>query len=233
MLSSFFPTNDWQSFFTEQHQKDYFKNLEKTLANKTAKATVYPLSKDIFSAFNHTSRADTKVVILGQDPYHGENQAHGLAFSVQEGVKVPPSLKNIYKALEQDDVAFTTPSHGYLVDWAKQGVMLLNAVLTVEQGNANAHAGIGWETFTDAVIAEINQQSTPCVFMLWGGPAQKKGEQIDSQKHLVLTAPHPSPLSAYRGFFDCHHFSLANNWLKAQNREPINWQLSEKQSSLF
>ena len=174
--------------------------------------------------------SDVKVVILGQDPYHGvgndnEPQAHGLAFSVNPTIKIPPSLRNIYKELETDVDGFISPNHGYLSDWAKQGVLLLNTVLTVKQGQAHSHAKLGWEKFTDAIIEAINLQNDGCVFVLWGSHAQKKGKNIDANKHCVLNGPHPSPLSAYRGFFGCKHFSKANEWLKRNDKEIINWKL--------
>ena len=171
-----------------------------------------------------TPLAKVKVVVLGQDPYHGAKQAHGLSFSVLPGIKVPPSLQNIYKAQTQD-LGIIQPNHGCLLAWAQQGVLLLNAVLTVEAAKANSHQGKGWEQFTDKAIGVINEQTRGVVFMLWGSYAQKKVALVDANKHLILTAPHPSPLSAYRGFFDCQHFSKANAWLAKQGKAPINWQL--------
>ena len=223
----------WQKIIAHEQQQDYFKKLTSEVKKQRLSGEViFPLEEDVFSAFASVDLSDVKVVILGQDPYHGvgkngESQAHGLAFSVRKGIKVPPSLVNIYKELTQDITDFKTPEHGYLVEWAEQGVLLLNTVLTVKQGQAHSHAKLGWETFTDKIIAEINQHNQGCVFLLWGSHAQKKGKSIDQQKHLVLAGPHPSPLSAYRGFFGCQHFSKANQWLVAQNRSAINWQISE------
>mgnify|MGYP003668877731 CR=1 FL=1 len=223
----------WQKIIAHEQQQDYFQQLSKTVAQqRTNGEVVFPLEEDVFSAFSTVDLSDVKVVILGQDPYHGlgksgESQAHGLAFSVRKGIKVPPSLVNIYKELSQDITDFTVPKHGYLTEWAQQGVLLLNTVLTVKQGQAHSHAKLGWETFTDKIIAELNQHNIGCVFVLWGSHAQKKGKNIDQQKHLVLSGPHPSPLSAYRGFFGCQHFSKANAWLQTQNKAVINWQISD------
>ncbi|TNF11594.1 MAG: uracil-DNA glycosylase, partial [Vibrionaceae bacterium] len=177
-----------------------------------------------FNAFRFTEFNQVKVVILGQDPYHGPNQAHGLCFSVQPGIKTPPSLVNMYKELAQDIPGFQIPNHGYLKSWAEQGVLLLNTVLTVEQGQAHSHANTGWETFTDRVIDALNQNGQGIVFLLWGSHAQKKGRMIDRQRHHVLMAPHPSPLSAHRGFLGCRHFSQTNQLLEQQGKAPINWQ---------
>ncbi|MCR1567731.1 uracil-DNA glycosylase, partial [Mixta sp.] len=185
--------------------------------------TVYPPKEDVFNAFRLTELNQVKVVILGQDPYHGPNQAHGLAFSVRPGVAVPPSLMNMYKELESDIPGFQRPNHGFLESWAKQGVLLLNTVLTVEAGKAHSHARFGWETFTDRVIAAINENRENVVFLLWGSHAQKKGSIIDTKRHHVLKAPHPSPLSAHRGFFDCKHFSRTNAILSQQGETPIDW----------
>ena len=179
----------------------------------------------MFNAFKYTAFDDVKVVILGQDPYHGPNQAHGLAFSVKPEVAIPPSLLNMYKELAQDIAGFHMPTNGYLVKWAEQGVLLLNTVLTVERGLAHSHANLGWETFTDRVVAALNKHRENLVFLLWGSHAQKKGQMIDRTRHLVLTAPHPSPLSAHRGFFGCHHFSQTNDYLKAQGQQAIDWQI--------
>ena len=223
----------WQKIIAHEQQQDYFQQLSKVVAQqRTNGEVVFPLEEDVFSAFSTVDLSDVKVVILGQDPYHGlgksgESQAHGLAFSVRKGIKVPPSLVNIYKELSQDITDFTVPKHGYLTEWAQQGVLLLNTVLTVKQGQAHSHAKLGWETFTDKIIAELNQHNIGCVFVLWGSHAQKKGKNIDQQKHLVLSGPHPSPLSAYRGFFGCQHFSKANAWLQTQNKAVINWQISD------
>jgi uracil-DNA glycosylase len=223
----------WQKIIAREQQQDYFQQLSKEIALQRANGEVIlPAEEDVFNAFSTLDLANVKVVILGQDPYHGlgksgESQAHGLAFSVRKGIKVPPSLANIYKELKQDITDFSTPHHGYLHEWAQQGVLLLNTVLTVKQGQAHSHAKLGWEHFTNKIIAEINQHNAGCVFLLWGSHAQKKGKNIDQQKHLVLNGPHPSPLSAYRGFFGCQHFSKANLWLKAHNKTAINWQISD------
>ena len=223
----------WQKIIAHEQQQGYFQVLAKEVAEQRANGEVIlPLADDVFNAFSTVDLPNVKVVILGQDPYHGlgqsgESQAHGLAFSVRKGIKVPPSLVNIYKELSQDITDFTTPTHGYLNEWAQQGVLLLNTVLTVKQGQAHSHAKLGWETFTDNIIAEINLHNAGCVFLLWGSHAQKKGKNINQQQHLVLNGPHPSPLSAYRGFFGCQHFSKANQWLQAQKKNAINWQISE------
>lgn len=223
----------WQKIIANEQQQDYFQKLSTEVSQQRSNGEVIlPLEADVFSAFSSIDLADVKVVILGQDPYHGlgkngESQAHGLAFSVRKGIKVPPSLVNIYKELAQDITDFKTPSHGYLVEWAEQGVLLLNTVLTVKQGQAHSHAKLGWEIFTDNIITELNKHNAGCVFLLWGSHAQKKGKSIDKNKHYVLNGPHPSPLSAYRGFFGCQHFSKANQWLKSQNKSMINWQVSD------
>jgi uracil-DNA glycosylase len=216
----------WQDLLAQQQAQTYFQHLNSELAKRRAEGrAIYPPESDIFAAFSFKDLAQINVVILGQDPYHGHGQAHGLAFSVHRHHKVPPSLVNIYKELSTDIADFTIPSHGCLTAWAQQGVLLLNSVLTVEQGQANAHAKLGWHKFTDAVIAAINAQNSGCVFMLWGLPAQKKGRHIDSEKHCILTAPHPSPLSVYRGFYGCRHFSIANQWLAAHKKTTIDWRL--------
>lgn len=208
---------------TEKEQPYFIETLKMVAQERAAGVTVYPPKEDVFNAFRLTELGDVKVVILGQDPYHGPNQAHGLAFSVRPGVAVPPSLLNMYKELEQDIPGFTRPNHGFLESWAKQGVLLLNTVLTVEAGKAHSHARFGWETFTDRVIAVINEQRENVVFLLWGSHAQKKGSIIDTQRHHVLKAPHPSPLSAHRGFFGCKHFSRTNEILAQQGETPIDW----------
>ncbi|HDR1934195.1 TPA: uracil-DNA glycosylase, partial [Pasteurella multocida] len=211
---------------TEKTQP-YFKHiLDQVHQVRASGKIVYPPPKEVFSAFQLTEFEAVKVVIIGQDPYHGPNQAHGLAFSVKPGVVPPPSLMNMYKELTQDIEGFQIPNHGYLVPWAEQGVLLLNTVLTVEQGKAHSHASFGWETFTDRVIAALNAQREKLVFLLWGSHAQKKGQFIDRQKHCVFTAPHPSPLSAHRGFLGCRHFSKTNAYLMAQGLSPIQWQLA-------
>jgi uracil-DNA glycosylase len=216
----------WKSFIQQEQQKPYYQQLrQQILAREAQGAVIYPPKSQIFTAFKYADIHEINVVILGQDPYHGEGQAHGLAFSVLPGVKVPPSLANIYKELAIEFSDFQLPNHGCLTHWAEQGVMLLNNVLTVEKASAHAHAGLGWEIFTDAAIEIINQQNDGCVFMLWGSPAQKKGQKIDENKHLVLKSPHPSPLSAYRGFFGCNHFIQANQWLEERGKTPIHWQV--------
>jgi len=217
--------DDWMAYLGAEFQQPYMLRLKAFLQQeKAAGKVIYPHSSHWFNAFAQTPLARVKVVVLGQDPYHGANQAHGLSFSVLPGVKVPPSLQNIYQA-QQQDLGIVQPDHGCLLTWAQQGVLLLNAVLTVEANKANSHQGKGWEKFTDQVIRVINEQAKGVVFMLWGSYAQKKAAFVDTSKHLVLTAPHPSPLSAYRGFFDCGHFSKANAWLEKQGKTPINWQL--------
>lgn len=214
----------WHDVLAEEKEKPYFVETLKAVANeRAAGVTVYPPQKDVFNAFRLTELGDIKVVILGQDPYHGPNQAHGLAFSVLPGVSIPPSLLNMYKELEQDISGFVRPTHGFLESWATQGVMLLNTVLTVEASKAHSHARFGWETFTDNVISAINQHREGVIFLLWGSHAQKKGSIIDTQRHHVLKAPHPSPLSAHRGFFGSKHFSQANALLSQSGQSPIDW----------
>lgn len=209
----------------QEQTQPYLQDIQQFIAKERAAGKViYPVETDVFSAFDDTPLADIKVVILGQDPYHGPHQAHGLSFSVLPGVKVPPSLRNIYKELASD-VDVTIPDHGYLTAWAKQGVLMLNTVLTVEQGKAHSHAKLGWERFTDQVMACINEYGQGVVFLLWGAHAQKKGALINQQRHHILTAAHPSPLSAYRGFLGCQHFSKTNQLLTQQGKAPINWQL--------
>jgi uracil-DNA glycosylase len=216
----------WQDVIGEEKQKPYFKQILSYVEQRRQEGiVVYPSAPDMFNAFKLTSFEQTKVVILGQDPYHGPNQAHGLCFSVLGNVKQPPSLVNIFKELESDIEGFQIPSHGNLAAWAEQGVLLLNTVLTVEQGQAHSHANIGWETFTDRVIEQINQHKEGVIFMLWGSHAQKKGARIEQKRHRVLQSVHPSPLSAYRGFFGCKHFSQANQFLESSGRSPINWQV--------
>jgi len=215
----------WKSVIKKEFSQDYMKQLREFLmAEKKAGKCIFPKEDEYFNAMNFTPFDKVKVVILGQDPYHGPKQAHGLSFSVQPGVKIPPSLKNIYKEIEQD-LGIQQPDHGCLETWAKQGVLLLNSVLTVTQGQAGAHQGKGWEMFTDNIIKKLSEQREKIVFMLWGSYAHKKGQVIDTKKHLVLKSPHPSPLSAYRGFFGCQHFSKSNQYLEAQGAEPINWEL--------
>ncbi|RCU51812.1 uracil-DNA glycosylase [Corallincola holothuriorum] len=216
----------WQELIEQEKQQAYFQQTLQAVEHaRRSGVTVYPPHEQVFEAFQATGLEQLKVVILGQDPYHGPAQAHGLCFSVQHGVTPPPSLKNIYKELANDVSGFQIPTHGNLRPWAEQGVLLLNTVLTVEAGKAHSHAKFGWETFTDAVIAKINQHQQDIVFMLWGAHAQKKGRMIDRQRHTVLEAPHPSPLSAHRGFFGCGHFSQANDRLVALGKNPIQWQV--------
>ncbi|MDW4576917.1 uracil-DNA glycosylase [Atlantibacter hermannii] len=217
-------TLTWHDVLADEKQQPYFLNTLKTVEEERANGvTIYPPAKDVFNAFRFTELGDIKVVILGQDPYHGPNQAHGLAFSVRPGIQPPPSLVNMYKELEGSITGFVRPSHGYLESWARQGVMLLNTVLTVRAGQAHSHARLGWETFTDKVISLINQHREGVVFMLWGSHAQKKGAMIDRERHYVLQAPHPSPLSAHRGFFGCGHFVKANDYLAQRGETPIDW----------
>ncbi|KOO14652.1 uracil-DNA glycosylase [Vibrio xuii] len=216
----------WHDVIGVEKQQEYFQQtLSFVGAERAAGKVVFPPASDVFNAFKATEFADVKVVIIGQDPYHGPNQAHGLCFSVLPGVKTPPSLVNMYKELAQDIEGFEIPPHGYLQSWAQQGVLLLNTVLTVEQGKAHSHAKSGWETFTDKVIEAINQHQSGVVFLLWGAHAQKKGRFIDRDKHHVLSGPHPSPLSAHRGFFGCGHFSQTNTILASQGQSTIQWQL--------
>ncbi|UQV22088.1 uracil-DNA glycosylase [Vibrio sp. J383] len=216
----------WESIINDERDKEYFQSvLAFVEQQRNSGKTVYPPQEQVFSAFDMTPFESVRVVILGQDPYHGAKQAHGLAFSVLPGVKIPPSLRNMYKELAQDIDGFEIPSHGYLDTWASQGVLMLNTVLTVEEAKAHSHAKCGWETFTDTIIAELNQRSEPIIFLLWGAHAQKKGQAIDADKHHVLVAPHPSPLSARRGFFGCQHFSMTNELLSSINQQPIDWTL--------
>lgn len=214
--------NDWDKQLEEEMAKPYFNDLRYALAKEYKLHTVYPSKENLFQALKLTSYEHTKVVILGQDPYHGPGQAHGLSFSVLPGVRIPPSLSNIYKELHSD-LGMPIPNNGYLVPWAKQGVLLLNTVLTVREGQANSHKGLGWERFTDAVIEKLDERDKPAVFILWGSHAQKKGAFIDRSKHLVLESVHPSPLSAHRGFFGSKPFSQTNTFLKEHGMEPIDW----------
>jgi len=219
---------EWLRLLESEFEQPYMIALKRfLLERKAAGAEIYPPGDLIFNALDSTPPSRVRVVILGQDPYHGPGQAHGLCFSVRPGVRIPPSLLNIFKEL-QDDVGFVIPGHGCLQSWADHGVLLLNAVLTVERGQAGAHQGKGWERFTDRVVEVVNGGERPVVFMLWGSQAQRKGAGIDRNRHLVLTAPHPSPLSAHRGFFGCKHFSRSNRWLDAQGMTPVDWSLPEK-----
>ncbi len=216
---------DWLEAVGGEFKKPYYKNLYEFVKKEYSTHVVYPPSEDIFNALHFTALKDVKVLILGQDPYHEPGQAHGLSFSVLPGkADTPPSLQNIYKELN-DDLGCYIPNNGYLKKWADQGVLMLNTVLTVRAHAANSHQGKGWEQFTDAIIQAVNKKDEPVVYMLWGRPAQMKRSMLDNPKHLVLTAPHPSPLSAYRGFFGCKHFSKANEFLKANGLEPIDWQI--------
>ena len=217
---------NWQDALSAEQQQPYFQALiHKVQQERADGKTVYPPEAEVLQAFAATPLADIKVVILGQDPYHGPEQANGLAFSVRTGVKIPPSLRNMYKELSSDIEGFQIPSHGNLNHWAEQGVLLLNTVLTVEAGQAHSHAKWGWERYTDKVVDVINQHQQNVVFLLWGSHAQKKGAMIDRSRHLVLEAVHPSPLSAHRGFFGCQHFSLTNQYLEETGQAPIHWQV--------
>lgn len=220
-------TNDWLDAIGDEFHKEYYKNLYKFVKDEYNHCVVYPNADNIFNAFHLTPLEKVKVVIIGQDPYHGENQAHGLCFSVQPSVAVPPSLVNIYKELH-DDLGYEVPNNGYLEEWAEQGVLLLNTVLTVRAHQAGSHQGKGWEQFTDAVIHAVNAQDRPVVFILWGRPAQMKKRMLTNPEHLILEAPHPSPLSAYRGFFGSKPFSKTNDFLIANGVEPINWKISNR-----
>lgn len=216
--------NDWLEALQDEFKKPYYRKLFETVKQEYNSRHIFPPADDLFNAFHLTPLHKVKVVILGQDPYHNHNQAHGLCFSVKKGVETPPSLVNIYKELK-DDLGCTIPDHGCLTNWANQGVLLLNTVLTVRAHQANSHRGIGWEEFTDAAIMALNAQDRPMVFMLWGAPAQRKKSMLHNPEHLILEAPHPSPLSAYRGFFGCRHFSRANEFLEEHNAEPVDWQI--------
>lgn len=216
--------NDWDTILADEWQKPYYRQLHDFLKSEYSSKCIYPNMYDIFNALKYTSFADTKVVIIGQDPYHGAGQAHGLCFSVKKGVAVPPSLRNIYKELH-DDVGFIIPPHGELTSWAKQGILLLNTVLTVREGCPNSHKGKGWEIFTDRVISELNNKQTPVVFLLWGANAEQKGRLITNPIHKKLITVHPSPLSASRGFIGCRHFSKTNKLLAEAGLTPINWQI--------
>ena len=216
--------NDWDDVLGEEFDKDYYQQLRRFLDAEYKNKTIYPLPQFIYTALKLTPYKDTKVVILGQDPYHEPNQAHGLAFSVNKGVMVPPSLQNIYKELH-DDLGCSIPNHGFLISWAKQGVLLLNTVLTVQAHRANSHRGQGWEELTDTIIRKINAKDEPVVFILWGSNARSKKAFITNKKHLILESVHPSPLSAYNGFFGSRPFSKTNNFLIANGEDPIDWQI--------
>lgn len=216
--------NDWDQILEKEFEKDYYLKLRSFLDEEYKSKTIYPLAKNIYSALRLTPYKDVKVVILGQDPYHEENQAHGLSFSVNKGVKIPPSLENIYKELKNDLNCYI-PNNGYLIKWASQGVLLLNTVLTVEQHKANSHSGKGWEILTDKIIASLNNKDVPVVFILWGRNARNKKSLINNPKHLIIESAHPSPLSAYNGFFGSKPFSKTNSFLKKNNLKEIDWQI--------
>lgn len=220
-------TNDWLPALQEEFKKPYYRKLYQFVGEEYTRTTIYPPADDIFNALHLTPLSQVKVLILGQDPYHNAGQAHGLCFSVKPEVDIPPSLENIYKELESD-LGCYIPDNGYLVKWAQQGVLMLNTVLTVRAHQANSHQGQGWEQFTDAIIQAVNAQDRPIVYLLWGKPAQSKIPMLTNPKHLILKAPHPSPLSAYRGFFGCKHFSQANQFLEEHGVEPIDWQIENK-----
>ncbi|MDD6467263.1 MAG: uracil-DNA glycosylase [Erysipelotrichaceae bacterium] len=216
--------NEWTPFLKAEFEQPYFKQLSAFLREQYATKTIYPPRLEVFSSFEHADMKDIKVVILGQDPYHQPHQAHGMCFSVRKGVKIPPSLMNIYKEIH-DDLGYEIPSHGYLMDWANQGVLLLNTVLTVEYNQAFSHRNQGWEIFTDHVLQKLNTLDQPMVFLLWGRPAQNKAAFLNNPNHLVLKAAHPSPLSAYQGFFGCRHFSKSNRFLIEHGCSPIDWRI--------
>ena len=216
--------NSWDALLEEEFSKDYYKDLQSFLAEEYENHIIHPEKDEIFSALMATSYENTRVVIFGQDPYHGENQAHGMAFSVKVGVEIPPSLRNMYKELNQE-LGCYIPNHGCLEKWAKQGVLLLNSALTVRDGEANSHKGKGWEKVTDKITTILNNRREPVIFILWGNDARKKEELITNPQHIILSAAHPSPLSASRGFFGCGHFKKVNSILKALNQKPIDWQI--------
>ena len=222
-------SNDWLQPLSDEFKKPYYKDLYNKVVEEYSSHQIFPPSDEIFNALNYTELSKVKVVIIGQDPYHNDGQAHGLCFSVKPDVDIPPSLVNIYKEL-QNDMNCYIPDNGYLKKWADQGVLMLNSVLTVRAHNANSHKGIGWEQFTDAVIRVLNQQDRPIIYLLWGKPAQNKAAQVTNTIQLLLKAPHPSPLSAYRGFFGCKHFSKCNDYLKSNGIEPIDWQIENIKS---
>ena len=215
---------DWAAALAPEFSKPYYKDLYAFVRSEYTNGQVFPPPADLFTAVHLTPLSNVKVVILGQDPYHNVGQAHGLSFSVRKGIEIPPSLENIYKELH-DELGCTIPAHGCLEKWAAQGVLLLNAVLTVRAHRAHSHAGHGWETFTDAAIRAVNREDRPIVFLLWGRDARNKKSMLTNPKHLILEAPHPSPLSAYRGFFGCGHFKRANEFLAANGETPIDWQI--------
>ena len=216
--------NDWLEPLKPEFSKEYYKNLFYTLKNEYSNNIIFPDSNDIFNAFHLTPLSKVKVVIIGQDPYHESGQAHGLSFSVKPGIDIPPSLANIYKELH-DEMGTYIPNNGYLEKWAKEGVLLLNTILTVRAHSAMSHCKIGWQEFTDAAIRAVNEQDRPIVYLLWGKPAREKAKMLNNPKHLVLETVHPSPLSAYRGFFGCGHFKKANEFLIENGETPIDWQI--------
>lgn len=216
--------NEWDELLAEEFKKDYYLQLRRFLISEYNSRTIYPPMNDIFNALKATSYSDVKAVILGQDPYHGAGQAHGMCFSVKKGTPPPPSLQNIFKEI-QSELGLPIPPHGELTAWAQSGVLLLNTVLTVREGMANSHRGHGWEILTDRIIELLNERETPIVFLLWGGNARAKAKLIDNPKHLVLQCAHPSPLSAHNGFFGCGHFIKANEFLQSNGIEPINWSI--------
>ena len=216
--------NEWLEYLKPEFSNPYYKELFEFVKNEYATKVIYPPSGDIFSALDHTSIKNVKIVLLGQDPYHEEGQAHGMSFSVRPGIKIPPSLQNMYKELHEE-LGLYIPNNGYLEKWANQGVLLLNTCLTVRSGAANSHKGKGWEQFTDAIIKAVNEQDRPIVYFLWGSNARSKKSLITNKKHLVLESVHPSPLSAYNGFFGCGHFKKANEFLKEHGIKPIDWQI--------
>lgn len=232
--------NDWDEILAEEFQKDYYLKLREFLKSEYSSQVIYPPMFDIFNALKYTAYKDVKVVIIGQDPYHGEGQAHGLCFSVKRGVRIPPSLVNIFKELDEDmyenpwafktggeQKEFRFPQHGCLTSWAEQGVLLLNTVLTVRAGKPQSHKGQGWETFTDCIISKLNERERPMAFVLWGANAKAKEELITNKKHLILKGAHPSPFSAYNGFFGGRYFSRINDFLRVRDMEPVDWQLPE------
>ena len=216
--------NDWDEILKDEFSKEYYQKLRDFLKTEYATYTVYPSMYDIYNALRSTAYKDVKVVIIGQDPYHAPNQAHGMAFSVKNGVPLPPSLKNIYREIS-DDLGIEMGDSGYLMPWAKQGVLLLNTILTVREGQPMSHAGKGWEIFTDEVLKKLNEREKPIIFLLWGSPARKKKTLITNPNHVVLESPHPSPLSAYDGFFGCKHFSKVNDILTSRGEKPIDWKI--------
>ncbi len=216
--------NDWDQVMSGEFEKDYYKKLRAFLKSEYSSKTIYPDMHDIFNAQKYTPYEKVKAVIIGQDPYHGAGQAHGLCFSVKKGIQPPPSLINIFKEINSD-LGIQPPSHGELTDWAKQGVLLLNTALTVREAQPNSHKGMGWEIYTDTVIKKLNERETPIVFILWGANAKSKTALITNPIHKILTSAHPSPLSAYNGFFGCRHFSKCNEFLISKGMEPINWSI--------